>query len=66
MEDGVGVAVVCDHDVLISTARLDGETFTIIGVQLAGGLIEDMEFIGGGSIVDGYAFILVRYFCPIF
>ena len=30
LEDSVGVAVVCDHDVLISTARLDGEMSAII------------------------------------
>ena len=61
LEDGVEVAVVCDHDVLFPTARLDGEASTIIGLQISDGLVDDMEFICRGTIVDGYAFI-----CPIF
>ena len=60
LEDGVGVAVVRNHDVLVPTTTLDGEASTIIGVQLDDGLVEDMEFICGGTIVDGYAFIFVR------
>ena len=60
LEDGIGVAVVQNHDVLVPTTRLDGEASTITGVQLADGIAEDMEFICEGTIVDGYAFILVR------
>ena len=60
LEDGVGVAVVRYHDVLVPTTILDGEASTIIGVQLADGIVVDMEFICGGTIVGGYDFILVR------
>ena len=60
LEDGVGVAVVRNQDVLVPTTRLGGEALTIIGVQLADGIVENMELICGGTIVDGYAFILVR------
>ena len=53
--------MVRDHDVLFPTAILDGEASTIIGVQLADGLVDDMEFICRSTIVvDGDAFV-----CPI-
>ena len=62
LEYGTGVAVVCDYDVLFPTARLDGEASTIIVLQLADGLVNDMEFRCRSIIVvDGDAFV-----CPIF
>ena len=40
LEDGVGVAVVRHHYLLVTTTRFDGEASTIIGVELADGLVE--------------------------
>ena len=53
--------MVRDHGVLFSTAILDGEASTVIGLQLAYGLFNDLEFICRGTIVDSDAFV-----CPIF
>ena len=44
LEDGVGVAVVGDHDVLITTAGSDGEQASLIGVELFDGLHTDVDF----------------------
>ena len=57
VEYGVGVAVVHNHDVLFNTARLDEESSTIIGVQLGDGLVDYIEFICRGTIINGYAFV---------
>ena len=52
--------MVRDHDVLFPTAILDGEASTIIGVQLADGLVDDMEFICRITIaVDGDDFYVL-------
>ena len=50
--------MVRDHDVMLRTARLDGEASTIIVVHIADGLVDDMEFICRGTIVvDGDALV---------
>ena len=46
-----------NHDVLFNTARLDEESSTIIGVQLGDGLVDYIEFICRGTIINGYAFV---------
>ena len=49
LENCVGVAVVYNHDVLISTARLDGELATVIYVQFSDWFFKEMDFICGGE-----------------
>ena len=53
VERGLGnrvcVAVVCDHDVLIATVRLDGELSTAVYVQFSDEFIKYMAFIGRGE-----------------
>ena len=46
MEDGVQVAVVCNHDVLIATARSNGEPTTVVRIELADGLYADVDLVG--------------------
>ena len=45
-EDDVAVAVVCDHDVLVSTACTDGELPCVVGVKFVDGADVDVEFVG--------------------
>ena len=45
-KDSVGVAVVGQHDVLVATARADGEAAHVICVELADGFDSDVEFFG--------------------
>ena len=47
-EDDVGVAVVGDHDVLIATARADGESAHVVGEELTDGPDPDVKFVGSG------------------
>ena len=42
-KDGVGVAVVGQHDVLVATARADGEAAHVVSVELADGFNPDVE-----------------------
>ena len=44
-EDDVGVAVVGEHDVLVATARTDGEATHVVGEELADGSDPNMEFV---------------------
>ena len=44
MKDGIGVAVVGNHNVLIATAYPDGKAATVICVKLADGLYNDVHF----------------------
>ena len=46
--DGVGVAVVGDHDVLIAAAGTDREASGVVYVQLFDGLDSDVDFVGTG------------------
>ena len=48
LEDGVGVAVVGDHDVLIAATGADGEASGVVCVQLFDGLDLDVDFVGAG------------------
>ena len=45
-QDGIAVAVVGKHDVLVATARADGESSHIVRVEFADGFDIDMEFVG--------------------
>ena len=59
LEDCVGVTMICNHYVLISTPRSNWESTTIISVEFADGVIPDMEF----SFLDGrYQFFLFIFF----
>jgi hypothetical protein len=44
-ENGVGVAVVGQHDVLVATARACGESAHVVCVELADGFYGYMEFV---------------------
>ena len=44
LEDGVGVAVLGDHDVLIVTAGTDREPTSVVGVELSNWLHADVDF----------------------
>lgn len=46
-QDGIAVAVVGKHDVLVATARADGESSHIVRVEFADGFDIDMEFVRG-------------------
>jgi len=48
LDDRVRVAVVHDHDVLIATAGTNGESASVIGVELFDGLYGDVDFAGRG------------------
>ena len=48
LEDGVGVAVVGNHDVLIAAAGTDGEASGVLCVQLFDGLDSDVDFVRAG------------------
>ena len=59
-EDGVGVVVVGEHDVLIATARADGEVAHVVSEELADRLDPNMKFVGAGvekwtvDAIDGW------------
>ena len=42
MEDCIGIALICDHDIFLSTARPNGKAATIIRVDLADRVFPDM------------------------
>ena len=44
-KDGVAVAVVSKHDVLVATAEACGEMTHVICVECADGLVRDMKFL---------------------
>lgn len=44
-EDGIAVAVVGQHYVLVATAGADGEAPHVVGVEFADGLDGDVEFL---------------------
>ena len=44
-EDGVSVAVVGDHDVLVYTAREGGKASLFVGVELADDIDSDVYFV---------------------
>ena len=44
-KDGVGVNVVGEHDISVSTLRLDREPIHVISVDLTDWLYTDMEFL---------------------
>ena len=46
LEVGVGIAVICVHDVLVAVAQTDRETSTIISVKFTDWLLQDVHFIG--------------------
>ena len=46
-EDEVAVAVVGQHDVLVATARFDGEAAHVIGVKFGDVVDLDMDLTGG-------------------
>ena len=52
--------MVRNHDVLVTTTRLDWEASTIVGLNLAYGIVEEIEFTCRGTIANGYALVLVR------
>ena len=45
-EDGVGAAVVGEHDVLVATARADGEAAHVVGEELTEGTDLNVKFVG--------------------
>ena len=47
-KDDVAVAVVRDHDVLVSAACTDGEAPCVVRVQFVDGTDVDVEFVGRG------------------
>ena len=49
--------MVHNHDVLVTTTRLDWEASTIVGLNIAYGIVEDIEFICRGTIADGNALV---------
>ena len=54
-EDGIGVTVVGEHDVLVATARSNGEAAHIVSEELADRSDLNMKFVGAGvgkKIVD--------------
>ncbi len=55
-EDCVAVAVEGNGDVLVSTASPDGESHSVISVELGKWEVHDVELVGGGQcsgLVDG-------------
>ena len=50
----VSIAITFDHDVLVATARLDGEVTKVIGVHLADGLLIDVDLYGWDAWEEGY------------
>ena len=46
-EDGVGVAVVSDHEVLVAAAGADWEASCVVCVECANGFYPDVELSGG-------------------
>ncbi len=59
-EDCIAAAVEGDGDVLVATASLDGESTSVIGVELGKQEVRDVELIGGGhfgGLVNGFWFI---------
>ena len=46
-KDGIAVAVVSDHDVLVATAGACGEVTNVICIECADGLNRDMKLLGG-------------------
>ena len=54
VQDGVSVAVVSNHDVLVAAAGADREPAGVVGVELFDGLHTDVDFArGGGEGVGG-------------
>jgi hypothetical protein len=45
--DGIGVAVVGKHDVLVAAARADWEASHVVGEEFADGVRPDVQFFGG-------------------
>ena len=53
-ENGIGVTVVGQHDVLVATVRAGGESAHVLCVELADGLYKHVEFVcGRGGGIDG-------------
>ena len=48
-EDDVGVTVVGEHDVLVTTSRTDGEAAHVVGEELTDGPDPDVKFVGLGA-----------------
>ena len=44
-EDGVGITIIGNHNVLIATMVLDGEDATVIGVEFSHRIIPEVELI---------------------
>ena len=49
LEDGVGIAVVGNHDVLVAAAGADREPAGVVGVELFDGLHTDVDFARRGG-----------------
>ena len=47
LENDIGVTMICDHNVLVATARPDRESATVIGVHATDGILPYVDLIGG-------------------
>ncbi len=56
-EDCIALAVVGDYDVLVAAACLDGESPSVVGVELRKCKIRDVELIGRGQFGGLHAWI---------
>ena len=44
--NGIGINVVCQHNVVVAAAGADGEAAHVVCEELAHGLTDDVEFLG--------------------